>query len=141
MKNLESAIQMQEIYLTKTVKEWYILIMQFEENHQKHENNLSMIKATEIFLIYKDLEDKLAQLKQDLSKLVKASTTINKAVLKQKASEQKSQMAIYEQSIESIKLKHKMTLRIFLVPKELNIHSCVCVCGSVCLWICHDNLT
>ena len=110
MKNLESAIQMQKISITKTVKEWHILIMQFEKNHQKNDNNLSMAKATEIFLIYEDLEDKLAQLKQDSSKLVKASTTINKAVLKQKASEQKSQTAIYEQ-IESIQIEHKMTLR------------------------------
>jgi len=36
MKNLESAIQMQKIYLSKTVKEWRILILQFEENHQKN---------------------------------------------------------------------------------------------------------
>ena len=88
--------------------------MQFEENHQKNDNNLSMIKATEIFLIYNVLEHKLAQLKQDLSKLVKASTIISKAVLKQKASEQKSQMAIYEQSIESIELAYKMIFLTFI---------------------------
>ena len=40
MKNLESSIQMQKIYLTKIVKEWRILILQFEENHQKNDNNL-----------------------------------------------------------------------------------------------------
>ena len=62
-----------------------------------------MAKATEIFIIYEDLEDTLAQIKQDWSKLVKASTTINKAVLKQKASEQKNQTVIYEQ-IESIQI-------------------------------------
>ena len=78
MKNLESAIQMQKIYLTKTVKEWHILILQFEENHQKDDNNLFMIRALEIFSLYNDLKDTLAQLQQNLSeKLVKASTIIS----------------------------------------------------------------
>ena len=79
MKNLESAIQMQKISITKTVKEWHILILQFEENHQKNDNNLFMIKALEIFLLYNDLKDTLAQLQQNFSKLVKSSTIISKA--------------------------------------------------------------
>ena len=55
---------MQKIDLTKTVKECSILILQFEENHQKNDNNLFMIKALEIFSLYNDLKDTLAQLQQ-----------------------------------------------------------------------------
>ena len=109
--NLDSAIQMEKIDLTKTVKEWSILILQFEENHQKNDNNLFMIKANEIFTFYNDFKNTLAQLQQNFSeKLVEASSIISKAVLKQEASEQKSQMAIYEQLVESIELGPNATL-------------------------------
>ena len=94
---------MQEIDLTKTVKEWSILILQFEENHQKNDNNLFMIKANEIFTFYNDFKNTLAQLQQNFSeKLVEASSIISKAVLKQKASEHKNQMTMFKQWIESI---------------------------------------
>ena len=65
----------------------------------------------------------MTQLQQNFSeKLVKASTIISKAVFKQEASEQKSQMAIYEQLIESIELDHNATLKdifnIYKVKKQ-----------------------
>ena len=62
MKNLESAIQMQKISITKTVKEWHILILQFEENHQKGDNDLFMIEALELYTLYNELKETLAQL-------------------------------------------------------------------------------
>ena len=93
------------------MKECHILILQFEENHQKGDNDLFMIEALEFYTLYNELKETLAELQQNISeKLVIASSNMSKAVFKQEASEQKSQMAIYEQLIESIELGPNATL-------------------------------
>ena len=107
IKNLERAIQMQKVSITEDVRQCHILILHFEENI-----DLFMIDALEFYTLYTGLKETLAELQQNISeKLVIASSNMSRAVLKQEASEQKSQMAIYEQLIESIKLDHNATLR------------------------------
>ena len=67
IKNLESAIQMQKVSITEDVRQCHILILQFESNHQKDDNDLFMIDALEFYTLYTGLKETLAELQQNIS--------------------------------------------------------------------------
>ena len=62
IKNLVSTIQMQKLSITDDVRQCYILILQFEENHQKDDNDLFMIDALEFYTLHNELKETLAEL-------------------------------------------------------------------------------